>query len=103
MNYQMPYSSSSAEHSICNNIWSHSKLNLGNEGENISFALTCISGFRAPLPFRWRTVQSFALFSVFDSLAYHTIFGMSAGEEHPMFPASLCSLSMLKFDGRRTS
>lgn len=33
----MTYSSSSAECSICNNIWSDSKLNLCNEGENTSF------------------------------------------------------------------
>lgn len=99
----MIYSNSSAEHSICNNVWSHSKLNLCNEGENISFALTCISGFHAPLPFRSWTVQSFALFSVCNSLACHTIFGMSTWEELLMFLASLWNPSMLKSGGRRTS
>lgn len=91
----MIYPSSSAQHSICNNFWSHSNLNLCNEGENISFAITCIPGFHAPLPFRSWTVQSFALFCVFHSLACQTIFGMSTGEEHPMFLAhckiQLCS------------
>lgn len=59
-------------HSICNNIWSHSKLNLHNEDEIISGALTFIPGFQTSLPFKSWTVQSFTLFSVFNSLSCHT-------------------------------
>lgn len=39
MNWWKKYSGSSAEYSICNNIWSDSKLNFHNEGENTSFTL----------------------------------------------------------------
>lgn len=73
MNWQMIHSSWSAEHSICNNIWSHSKLNLYDEDEIISGALTFIPGFQTSLPFKSWTVWSCALFSVFNSLSYHTL------------------------------
>lgn len=41
------------EYSICNNIWSDSKLNFHNEGENTSFTLNLHFWLSSPLPSKW--------------------------------------------------
>lgn len=80
----MLYSSSSAEHSIGNKTWSHSKLNLCNEGEDISFAITFISGFHILLLFSSWTLH-LLLCSLFMSLHGILLLGCQIGEEHPSF------------------